>query len=276
MKKQKWPISSDQLELLIAFSSADSLQGLADFLAKDVSVVSRNLQRLAEDSPVITKIKGKWQITEIGEKTVQLAKHFLSDLLIVLGKEQAAATDQLSFSQTALLVINAQQGLIDKNGAVDQTKVGILTLLNLWRARSASVIHVPHRSENSESKFYIDAPGSSFISELGPTGRELVIPKLKSSGFSDTKLAETLSSLDIQTVVLTGFTAGECIASTARDGADLGFDVIVVSDGTCSFDLFGPSGELHKAEKVHASTLANLHNFFAKVMTVAELKTAVK
>jgi len=273
MKKHKWPLSSDQLELLVAFAQAGSLQGLAAHLAKDVSVVSRNLQRLAEVAPVIAKVKGRWQITLIGQGVIQLSADFLQDLHILLQRDIAMTVPKLTFSRTALIVINAQKGLEDGAG-VDQTKLNILSLLNFWRSHGGQIVHVPHNSQNVESKFYFESDGAKFITDLAPKDRELTIPKNKSSGFSETNLAEILTSLDIQTVVLTGFTAGECIAATAHDGANLGFSVIVVSDATCSFDLFGAKGELHRADAVHATTLASLHNFFAKILTASELKNA--
>ena len=276
MRKQKWPLSSDQIELLAAFSAADNLQQLADHLAKDISVVSRNLQRLAEDAQVIVKVKGRWQITKMGEEVVQLAGVFLADLSSALKPLVPGADRQIIQSHTALLVVNAQQGLVDKNGVVDQTKAQIRPLLDSWRMSGAPIIHVPHQSQNVESRFWVGSPGSAYISELTPKEFEIVIPKHKSSGFSETNLASTLTSLNVQTIILTGFTAGECIASTARDGSDLGFKVIVISDATCSFDLFGPKGELHKAEKIHSATLANLHNFFADIMTSTELKAAIR
>jgi hypothetical protein len=51
MKRERFPINSDQMELLLAFEVAGNLENLADLMAKDQSVISRNLQRLANEIP---------------------------------------------------------------------------------------------------------------------------------------------------------------------------------------------------------------------------------
>ena len=46
--RARFPLSSDQLELLLAFEAARSPAHLVEIVRRDGSVVSRNLQRLAE------------------------------------------------------------------------------------------------------------------------------------------------------------------------------------------------------------------------------------
>jgi nicotinamidase-related amidase len=53
---------------------------------------------------------------------------------------------------------------------------------------------------------------------------------------------------------------------------NLGFETFLVSDACATFERFGPDGALHKAEDVHAMTLANLHGEFA---TVVETRDAL-
>ncbi len=60
MSRLKFSLNSDQLELLLAFENAKGLGHLAELMARDPSVVSRNLQRIAEDYPVLIKVKGHW------------------------------------------------------------------------------------------------------------------------------------------------------------------------------------------------------------------------
>ena len=57
-KRIRFPLSSEQCELLAAFEDAGSLAELAKLMAKDVSVVSRNLQSLSE-SGVLEKVNGR-------------------------------------------------------------------------------------------------------------------------------------------------------------------------------------------------------------------------
>lgn len=67
-------------------------------------------------------------------------------------------------------------------------------------------------------------------------------------------------------IILTGFTANECIDATARQASDLGFSTYVVADATATFDFHGDDGKLFKADRVHRLILANLQALFAKVV----------
>ncbi len=59
MSYLRFALTSEQLELLLAFENATSLGHLAELIARDPSVVSRNLQRVAESYPVLKKVKGR-------------------------------------------------------------------------------------------------------------------------------------------------------------------------------------------------------------------------
>jgi DNA-binding transcriptional LysR family regulator len=61
-------LSSEQCELLATFEIAGTLSGLATLLAKDVSVVSRQLQRVARTAPVLEKTQGRWRLTSLGHQ----------------------------------------------------------------------------------------------------------------------------------------------------------------------------------------------------------------
>jgi predicted transcriptional regulator len=65
VNRLKFNLNSDQLELLLAFENAKGLGHLAELMARDPSVISRNLQRVAEDYPVLKKVKGRWEITPL-------------------------------------------------------------------------------------------------------------------------------------------------------------------------------------------------------------------
>ncbi len=65
------PISSEDCELLLEFSKAESLAALAKAVGRDISVVSRKLQRLAATVPVLEKQQSRWVITPLGKEIVQ-------------------------------------------------------------------------------------------------------------------------------------------------------------------------------------------------------------
>ncbi len=66
----RFPLSSDQCEILCALEACKTIGALADFLKRDPSVVSRQLKRIAETAPVLEKIQGRWTITPVGQEVI--------------------------------------------------------------------------------------------------------------------------------------------------------------------------------------------------------------
>lgn len=274
MSRARFPISSDQLELLLAFEQSRGLADLADVMGRDPSVVSRNLQRLAETQPVISKINGRWEMTGLGVRLAQSAREWLAEQKTLLSSPPLPVRNELASPRAMLVIINAQNALLEPRlGERSNTdaEINIATLLQAWREKNRPVLHVRHVSESPQSPFFRHAPGSRFLTALAPAGTEFVVEKSKSGAFSETKLAAMLSEAGIDTLILTGFTANECIDATARQAADLGFTPYVVGDATVTFDLAGPDGKLIKAEKLHRLVLANLHALCAKVISTEDL-----
>ncbi|MGE0174489.1 MAG: cysteine hydrolase family protein [Oligoflexales bacterium] len=269
MVRARFPLSSDQLELLLAFEQGGTLQSLSESMAKDPSVVSRNLQQLAEASPVIVKVKGRWQISPLGIQVNERTRTYLSSIDEVLKTQRQPKAKKVIGDNTALIVINAQNGLSDNvqgNRHRSEAEINIGKILASWRRAKGLIIHVRHASDNPRSAFYKGSDGFKSIPDLAPEKAELVIDKTKSSAFAETSLLQELNSRGIETIVLTGFTANECIDATARQASELGFATFVVGDASASFDVFGPDGKLYRAERIHKLTLANLHALFAKVV----------
>jgi hypothetical protein len=49
----------------------------------------------------------------------------------------------------------------------------------------------------------------------------------------------------------------------------------LVRDATWTFDRTGPDGDEHSAEDIHAMTLANLNEEFARIVQTAEVMAAL-
>ncbi len=280
MVRLRFALTSDQLELLLAFEQSKGLGELAEIMAKDPSVVSRSLQRLAEDYPVLKKNKGRWEITPLGQQINEHTRAFLAkhaEVLSEFGKTTNSNIREID-DKTFLIIVNAQKGLLDASGVGGHNFSGdssaernILHILQHWRSRRRGVVHVKHTSSNPNSRFFRNAPGCEILTSLAPLENELIIEKEKSSAFGDTSLEGLLAQRNCTSVVLVGFTANECIDATARDAVGLGFTAIVIGDATATFDLRDPSGKLVKAERVHRLTLANISALYAKVLNTADL-----
>ena len=65
---KRLPLTSDELEILLAFETAHGLGELAQTLGRDPTVISKALKNIAVKAPVIEKAGGRWVITEMGKK----------------------------------------------------------------------------------------------------------------------------------------------------------------------------------------------------------------
>lgn len=273
MRPRRFPLSTDQLELLLAFEKAQGLPELAETMGRDVSVISRGLQRLGELDGVLEKSGRRWTLTARARGIIQATHSFLDQLEGTLAAPPALDSPARRAREGALVVINAQQGLLgEERGPLPEDLLKRLEgLLARWRREKRPVLHVRHVSEKPGSPFARGSAGAEFLPRLAPLAGEIVIDKTRSSAWSGTALEATLEERGLARLVLVGFTANECIDATARDASERGFETVVVGDATATFDLIGPDGRRIRAERVHELTLANLHALYAPVVKTAEL-----
>jgi gluconolactonase len=78
--------------------------------------------------------------------------------------------------------------------------------------------------------------GAAPVDGLEPAPGDLVVEKMRMNAFHGTNLATVLEGLGIETLVITGAWTNMSIEHTARHGADAGYRVVVVSDGTSTLD----------------------------------------
>ncbi|MFK7847628.1 MAG: cysteine hydrolase family protein, partial [Rhodothermales bacterium] len=72
--------------------------------------------------------------------------------------------------------------------------------------------------------------GWGIVPELQPEHNEVIIDKPGTGAFHGTDLHHVLSTQGLENIILTGVTTGVCITSTAREGSDRGFNVLVLGD----------------------------------------------
>ena len=68
-----------------------------------------------------------------------------------------------------------------------------------------------------------------------------------------------------------GVKTDHCVSTTARTAANLGFETVVVTDATATFDREGPSDVELSARESHDAALAHLHEEFASIVDTADL-----
>jgi gluconolactonase len=74
--------------------------------------------------------------------------------------------------------------------------------------------------------------GAAPAEGLEPQSGDHVVEKMRMNGFYETRLDALLRGLGAETIVITGAWTNMSIEHTARHGADAGYEVVVVSDGT--------------------------------------------
>jgi nicotinamidase-related amidase len=178
---------------------------------------------------------------------------------------------------TALLVVDVQQAFGDashfppgrrNNPACEDN---IAALLGTWRGAGRPVVFVRHDSVEPESPLRPDRPGNAFQPVVSGTPDLLVAKQVNSAFHGEPDLAGWLHERGLTGIAVCGITTNHCCETTARVGANLGFDVLFALDATHTFDRAGPDGTVMTADELARATATNLHGEFATVVATADL-----
>lgn len=177
---------------------------------------------------------------------------------------------------TALILIDLQKGFDDEeywggNRNNNEAERKSATILNKWRELNLPVFHVVHSSKDPNSRLHKSHPGFEIKDEVKPIFGEDIITKEVNSAFIGTDLKQRLDDERINKLVIIGLTTNHCISTTTRMAGNLGYDTILISDATATFDRIGINGEHFDSEIIHQTTLANLNNEFANIINTCRL-----
>ena len=178
---------------------------------------------------------------------------------------------------TALLVLDVQKAFDDPSWGTRNNPAcedNIATLIAAWRERGQPVVFIRHDGLEEESPYNTlsrDHPGNAFKDVL--TGEpDLLVRKHVNSAFhGDPDLEAWLRANGIGAIAVCGIQTQMCAETTARVGANLGFDMTFVVDATHTFDLPAYGGGTLTADEVARVTASNLDPEFGRVTTTAEL-----
>lgn len=269
----RFPLTSEQCELLLEFEGARTLQDLAGRIHRDVSVVSRQLSALSQTASVIEKRDGRWRITAFGRQINNLTRATVSAQRRILDQQRSLRFSSVrmpsSSENTALLVVGAQKGFDDPAwGARNNpgAEEHMASLVAVWRKANRPVIFCRHLSLEPGSPLKAGSAGMDYKDGLRPLEGELVIDKSTSSAFVGTPLESELKKRGVRAAVVVGFTTNHCVDATIRVGADLGFTMYAVSDAVVAFDRVSWDGRMLKAEDLQLATLTSLNQEFATVI----------
>jgi len=161
--------------------------------------------------------------------------------------------------RTALIIQDLQNDVIAEGGAFADSGApahaqsqnvveNVKNLAQAARDAGVPVIHVHYIVEKGAPGLKLNAPlfqgvkeadalvrgtwGAAPVDGLEPQEGDLVVEKTRMNGFHNTILDNLLRGFGTETLVITGAWTNMSIEHTARHGADAGYEIVVVSDGT--------------------------------------------
>ena len=185
------------------------------------------------------------------------------------------------FKKHLLLVIDAQKGIDEtmywggnrnNTGAEDK----IVKLLHAFRKLKLPVIHIQHCSTEPTSPLRPNQTGHSFKLGCEPEKGETIIQKTTTSAFVNTNLEDQLKAHQADKIVIVGFVTNNSVEATARMSGDLGYDTIIVSDATATFDKIGIDGTFYPSSLMHTISLSNLKGEYAAIIKTQTLIDQLK
>jgi maleamate amidohydrolase len=184
--------------------------------------------------------------------------------------------------KAALLVIDVVQAYLDKASplyaGVEDARDSNIRLVDAARAAGVPVVFtnvlysaggadggVFYRKVPALKCFLGHGPFGAFPQGLVPREDELVISKQYPSAFFGTHLAATLRALEVDTVVMGGFSTSGCVRASALDALQHGFIPYVVREA-CGDRAPGP----------HEANLFDIQAKIGEVVSEAEAVALMK
>jgi nicotinamidase-related amidase len=169
-------------------------------------------------------------------------------------------------ANTALVVVDVQEAFEDgdywgrRNNP--DCEANVATLIDAWRAAGGPIVYVRHEFETH---------GWAFKDVVSGEPDLLVTKQVNSAFYGSPDLDTWLRERGLGAIALCGITTDHCVETTARMGANLGYDVLFVLDATHTFDRTGPDGTVMSADELARATATQLHEEFATIVSTSEL-----
>jgi ureidoacrylate peracid hydrolase len=198
---------------------------------------------------------------------------------------------QLQILKTALIVVDVQNDFCHKQGVFSKYKkvnldhvqtavtnlsafiekcrqfnlpiVFVKTTHSAWTDSPSWLTRIGGLAD--KMRIYLpDSWGSKFY-KVAPKEHDCIVTKHRYSAFVGTDLDLILRSRGIEKIFVTGVVTNVCVETTARDGFNRDYNVILVEDCCGAFD-----------NSEHAATLNNIKKFFGAVATSETIVNALK
>jgi nicotinamidase-related amidase len=133
---------------------------------------------------------------------------------------------------TALLVVDVQNGVVERAHERDAVVANVGRLVEKARRERVPVVWVQH----SDEQLARGSDGWRIVPELTPGDAEPLVEKNYGDSFEDTPLETVLSGLRVGRLVVVGAETDACIRSTLHGAFVRGYDATLVSDAHTTND----------------------------------------
>jgi len=133
---------------------------------------------------------------------------------------------------TALLVVDVQNGVVEGNHARDAVVANVASLVQKARGARTPVVWIQHNSEHLPR----GSEQWQLVSELARDDHEPLVEKQYPDSFEDTDLEQVLAALGIGSLIVAGAQSDECVRSTLHGAVARGYDATLVSDAHTTED----------------------------------------
>lgn len=164
----------------------------------------------------------------------------------VAGAEVATITASSPDERSALLVVDAQVGVISSLWDSERIIENLGQLVRNARDAGTPVIWVQHSGDG----FDYGSDSWQIVPSLAPATSEVVIHKKFNSSFAETDLDERLRALGVSRLILAGAATNWCIRSTAYAAVERGYHLTLVADAHTTESLELPDGKAIPAEMI--------------------------
>ena len=134
---------------------------------------------------------------------------------------------------TALLVIDVQNGVMASSINRDSVIANIKSLVDRARAEDVPVVWIQHNDRGLPR----DSEVWEYVPELKRKDAEPLVHKSYGDSFEGTDLETRLAELGVGRLIVTGAQTDMCIRSTIHGGFARGYDVTLVADAHTTEDL---------------------------------------
>lgn len=183
----------------------------------------------------------------------------------------------------ALVLIDIQTGMDSPDwGARNNpdAEIHAARLLAGFRNAGLPVIHLRHLSTRATSPLHPDNGGTAIKAIVAPIAGEPVLEKSTNSAFIGTDLETRLHALGISGVVIAGLSTPQCISTSMRMAANLGFEVWLAHDACAAFarhaqNSWKPGLAPMSAQQIHDAEVSMLHGEFGQARDTTAILDAL-